>query len=225
LALRRIEWVAISLVAVLLGGAAWSWRSQSDSNEARRAAFNGSPVPFGEERPGGRGGGRYGGRNTLPAWREARPAEVKAASLAIMSQLDAFKRDDFAAAAKWQSESLKRNFSSLSNFRRMIKEQYPDFASYKSVRFGRARTRDEAPVNVPGGAPNSAPNESSRTGSLLEIEATLRGPQDNSIRALYLLVREGGAYRIAGVQSNSSPGSPSAPPEDSTPPTPPADAV
>lgn len=193
LALRRIEWVAIALVTVLLGGAAWSWRSRSDTIESRREAFRSAPIPF-----GGRGNLRP------PAWRAARPSEVKAASRAIKSQLDAFKRDDYAAAEVWQSQTLKQRFGSVSAFRRLIRENYPAFADYKGVRFGSAQA-------LPDGA-------------AVRIQALLRGPKDEPIAAEYILVREGKAYRIDGVSAPSS-GPPQREPEQDAQPLPPATAA
>jgi hypothetical protein len=169
MAIRRIEWVGIALATVLLGSAVWSWRTHSDAIENRRQVFNSSPVPRGPA------------AEAATPWRAARPAEVKEASQAIKSQLDAFKRDDFEKAAAWQSEELRQKFGSVDAFRRAIKGTYPAFVGYKSVRFG--------------------PAQSLPDGKALRIIAQLRGPKNEDFPAEYILVRESGAYRIASVST------------------------
>ncbi len=180
LALRRIEWVAIGLLTVLLGGASWVWRSRSDSIEGHRQAFFGSPSARGLT---GSGNQRRLAPHVTP-WRAAKPEEIRAASHSIKSQLDAFKRNDYATAATWQSQNLQRRMRTVSAFKRLIQQGYPAFTAYKSVRFGEANAQGD--------------------GSLLRIKVALRGAQDEPIEAVYFLVRENGAYHIDGVATPSA---------------------
>jgi hypothetical protein len=106
-------------------------------------------------------------------------AERKAASDAIEAQLKAFKADDYKKAEKYQSAGLKQNFRSTDEFREMMKRGYPQFANYKSVRFGDARCDAK--------------------GDNVQINVTVVGHDNVTVRAVYLMVREEGQYRVSSV--------------------------
>ena len=70
--------------------------------------------------------------------RKATADERQGAIRSILAQLDAFRRDDYQSAAKYQSSSLRRNFGSTAAFQSVIEKSYPQFADYKSATFGNA---------------------------------------------------------------------------------------
>ncbi len=109
----------------------------------------------------------------------ASSAVRKAAAASIKAQLDAFAKDDYAKAVHYQSAGLKRNFPSVSAFRQMITTAYPEFAHYKSVQFGDARA-DAKGLHV-----------------LLPV--TLTGQDGVTLKALYMMVKEGKVYKVEGV--------------------------
>lgn len=112
------------------------------------------------------------------AWKPATGAQRVAVAASIRAQLEAFKRDDWAKAATYQSEGLRRNFGTIERFRTAIERGYPQFARYKSIRFEAARAR----------------------GDQVEIQARLTGQDGVTLRAIYLMKKEKGLYRVEGVQ-------------------------
>ena len=125
-------------------------------------------------------------------WKPAPVAVRAAASAAVTSQLQAFKRDDYAAGLKLQSTNLKSNFSSVAVFRAMLKQNYPQFANFKSITF------DDARYNS--------------TAKRVALRVTLIGMDGITLRAVYFLVREGNGYLIDGVRSRNLMSSGSRPP-------------
>jgi len=112
--------------------------------------------------------------------RAATEAEARAATTVIEAQLKAFRADDYALAEKLQHSALRRGFRSTAQFRDMMKRSYPQVAAYKTVTFGAARCTPD--------------------GERLEIPATVVGQDGITVRMIYALVREEGAYRVAGVE-------------------------
>lgn len=115
--------------------------------------------------------------------RKPTDAERKAAIASIEAQLKAFKADDYTTAMKYQSSALKENFETADAFKRAIKQGYPQFARYKSASFGLA-TCDEK-------------------GDRLAIQVTLTGEDNVTIRAVYLMLREKGEYKVDGVHGGA----------------------
>ncbi len=111
--------------------------------------------------------------------RPAKPDVRRAAVAAIQAQLQAFARGDYQTAIKYQSMGLKQNFGSPDAFRQMMEGTYPEFAHYKKVIFGTIR--------------------SDISGQRVLVPVSLTGQDGVSIRAAYLMVREGKAYRVQGV--------------------------
>lgn len=122
-------------------------------------------------------------------WKPATNAQRVAVAKSIRAQLDAFKRDDWAQAATFQSEELRRNFGTIAQFRATIETNYPQFANYKSVAFDQARA----------------------LGERVEIQVRLTGQDGVKLRALYLMKKEQGIYRVEGVQGGGVPGGRGAP--------------
>ena len=119
-------------------------------------------------------------QDLLPAkMRPAKAAERQAAMTSIQAQLKAFGRDDYKTAASYQSAGLRQNFASVNDFRTMMVRTYPEFAHFKTVTFGSA--------------------QSDPTGAHLAILAAVTGRNGITRHALYLMVREGKLYRVAGV--------------------------
>ncbi|MGI4789043.1 MAG: DUF4864 domain-containing protein [Janthinobacterium lividum] len=111
--------------------------------------------------------------------RPAKAAERLAAINSIQAQLKAFGRDDYKTAITYQSEGLKKNFSSPLAFRAMIIQTYPEFAHSKRAVFG--------------------PAQANTSGAHLAIPIALTGADGVTVHAVYLMVREGKVYRVEGV--------------------------
>lgn len=111
--------------------------------------------------------------------RPAKAAERTAAITAIQAQLKAFGRGDYKAAIVYQSSGLRKNFASPEQFQAMIRQAYPEFAHSKRAVFG--------------------PAQADLTGSHLAIPAAVTGTDGITVRAMYLMVREGKQYKVEGV--------------------------
>ena len=120
-----------------------------------------------------------------PGGRKATEAERKAVSAAIEGQLKAFKADDYAAAMKFQSETLKDNFETPDEFRRAMKQGYPQFARYKTITYGLA-TADTK-------------------GERVAIQVTLTGEDNVTVRGIYLMVKEKGEFKVDTVLGGTRP--------------------
>lgn len=118
-------------------------------------------------------------RNSAEGVRPAYDAEKLAAWRCIKGQLEAFKKDDYATAVKFQSSSLRSMFPNTTQFRNMIRSNYPQFAHYKSLALGHAIC--------------------DKDGSHLSIAASLNGADGKHVDAIYDLVREDDSYHVAGV--------------------------
>ncbi len=122
-------------------------------------------------------------------WKEAPENEVKAAQKIIMTQLEAFKADDYDEAVKYQSAALRGSFPSTAQFRQVIKQNYPQFANYKAVKWGKSRI----------------------DGPMLQIQIVITGQDDVQIAALYSMIKENVGeqgkekleYRVSGVSGGS----------------------
>lgn len=110
----------------------------------------------------------------------ASAAVRKAAAASVKSQLEAFAKDDYAKAATYQSAGLRQNFPSVAAFRQMMTTQYPEFAHYKAVTFGAA--------------------QADAKGLHVVLPVTLTGQDGVTLKAVYLLVKEGKVYKVEGVQ-------------------------
>jgi hypothetical protein len=118
-------------------------------------------------------------------WRVATEQERHAALSSIKNQLDAFKRDDYEAAMKYQSNGLRQNFPSAKVFRHMITNGYPQFAHYKSVTFGSEQI--------------------DTSGKFFEVPVIVVDSHGVKADALYDLIMEEGLWRVNGVQGGTAP--------------------
>jgi hypothetical protein len=98
----------------------------------------------------------------------------------IVAQLDAFRKDDYGNAVKYQSTMLRGNFPNVDVFRAMMNRSYPQFAHYKSVRFGPSRTETHS--------------------SVVQIVAHVVGEDNVKVTGVYMMKIEDGIYRVLGVQ-------------------------
>ena len=122
-------------------------------------------------------------------WKEAPETEKVAAQKIIVAQLEAFKADDYDEAVKYQSADLRGSFGSTEQFRQVIKKNYPQFANYKEVKWGKARS----------------------DGPMLQIQIVITGQDDVQIAALYSMIKEEVGekgeekteYRVSGVSGGS----------------------
>ncbi len=112
-------------------------------------------------------------------WRTATAQERAGAIRSITAQLDAFRRDDYQTATKYQSAGLKSNFPSVAAFRQIIKNSYPQFANYKKAQFGAAQANAD--------------------GSNVNVLIRLTGKDGVEVNAAYQMAREDGIYRVQSV--------------------------
>lgn len=136
-----------------------------------------------------------------PKQRAATAAEKQGATRSILAQLDAFRRDDYQVAARYQSEGLRRNFGSTEAFQNVIEKSYPQFAHYKSVTFGA--------ITAQGTGKTTAIN----------VPISLVGQDGVKVQATYSMILENGIYCVGGVIGGVSQ---SAPPAENKPEVPPA---
>ncbi len=112
-------------------------------------------------------------------WRPPTDKERKAALFSIKNQLEAFKRDDYTAATKYQSKGLRQNFPDVKTFQKMIKAGYPQFARYKSVTFGS--------------------DQIDKSGKFFQVPVSVTGADGVKAEALYMMIFEDGLWRVGGV--------------------------
>jgi len=169
--------VLVFFIFCAAGWSAWSWRP--DTFEKTKSPVVGqaprpSPAPSKPE----------------PAKTNSRPATAKerqAATRSILGQLDAFRRDDYKTAISYQSKALHRNFASEKVFRDMIRQSYPQFARYKTVRFGAATVQGKGKEAV------------------VQIPIVLVGEDGVKVDATYFMIEEKGIYRVSGVGGGAQP--------------------
>lgn len=122
-------------------------------------------------------------------WKPATKFQKNQASKSVSAQLEASKKDDYTTAVKYQSSTLRRNFASVAQFRQMMNRSYPQFAHYKSVEYGAAIASPD--------------------GQYINLAVRLTGRDGVKVRAVYIMRRENGLYRVdsvAGGEAESSPG-------------------
>lgn len=164
---RTLPYLAVAGI-LLIGGAVW-WSFQVAEQRAeldRQRAFLGRSLQ-------------------KPQMRPATAQEKRAALATIRAQLDAFRRDDYVEAAKYQSQRLKKNFPSIAAFRRSIREGYPQFANYQKLEVDSIST--------------------DKKGQMMVVQVRLTGRDKVMVRGVYLLTREGDVYRVSGVAGGANP--------------------
>lgn len=112
-------------------------------------------------------------------WRPATPQERRAALSSVRGQLLAFRADDYVRASAYQGRALRRGSPSAEGLRSMITRHYPEYAHSESVTFGEV--------------------QADPTGRHVDVAVAVTGQNGVRSRALYLMVREGTAYRVGGV--------------------------
>ncbi len=122
---------------------------------------------------------RQAPRKAAPAVKPHPASKAERASVikTIGAQLHAFNVGNWPEAVKYQSQGLKGNFASPEAFGSMIERVYPAFVRPKKVVYGPAQ-------NV---------------GGHILIEVDLTSHDDSLTKALYVMVKEGGNYRVASV--------------------------
>jgi len=114
-------------------------------------------------------------------WHVAERPTGTAVIYTIVSQLNAFKRNDYVAAQSYQSTYMRENFASTDSFRKLIKVGYPEFANYQSVSFG--------------------PIVQSRDDRLVQVFAKVTGVDGKSVPAIYIMSLDHRRYLVSSVQS------------------------
>jgi hypothetical protein len=110
--------------------------------------------------------------------------DAKAAAEPIMRQLEAFRRDDYAAAYAFASEEIQGMFD-RGAFERMVKGGYPEIARSAFALVAESRVAPDGHAY---------------------LRVKVRGANGNSIEAVYDMVWEGGRWRINGVVARPDPG-------------------
>lgn len=105
---------------------------------------------------------------------DADRAEIKSV---IERQLAAFARDDADAAFGFASPGIQRQFGTADSFMAMVRSDYRAVYRPRSVSFGALERVED---------------------NLIQI-VDLIGPAGESVRALYIMERDGDAWRINGV--------------------------
>jgi len=169
---------AILILAIAAGVGGWFWSSNYLLGEGET---NVAPNKIAQTAPDG----AHVPRIPRPkiVWKQPSPAELKAAKTSIISQLEAFKKDDWAKASTYQSAALKGNFGSIANFQQVIEKQYPQFADYQKIDFLQAQA----------------------SGPHIQIAVKLTGRDGVKLDAVYMMVKENGIYRVAGVGGGMAP--------------------
>jgi hypothetical protein len=102
----------------------------------------------------------------------------------ITRQLEAFKRDDAAAAFALATEGIRAQFRTPENFMLMVRASYPAVYRHESVRFEK--------IGLVGGVTTQA--------------VTLTDSEGRAWLALYPMQREKEGWRINGCQLVRAPG-------------------
>lgn len=159
---------ALGLVVV---AAAWlALRAPENRSEQERIAdkFPRSPKPRSPQPPA---------LAPPQIWKKAPENSAQAARKAIVAQLEAFKKDDWKTAQKYQSAGLRANFGSTENFRRAIENGYPQFADYREVRF----------------------LDAFASGQTLRLGIEITGMDGVQQKATYFMAREKDGWKVASV--------------------------
>ena len=187
---RRVA--PVLFAALCLGLCAFILRGQIAARPIpRTAAFE----PHGSLDNGNYGdGGNYGDDNPAdpakaappsrptvpPSWHVAQGPARKAALAIINAQLAAIRAGDGNQAWFYQSLGLRRNFASGQAFVAMVGAEYPEFGHAASASYG--------PLLTDAGGVRAG------------IRVTVRGRNGSLARAYYWLIKENGAYKVAGVE-------------------------
>jgi hypothetical protein len=109
----------------------------------------------------------------------AEEADPNAIRSIISGQMEAFQRDDGAAAYDYASPTIKGLFPSVDRFMAMVKSGYPPVYRPKSVTFGQLAETPSGPMQ----------------------KVFLTGPDGRNWVAIYALQRQpDGSWKINGVQ-------------------------
>jgi uncharacterized protein DUF4864 len=111
-------------------------------------------------------------------------ADPKTAVDPVMQQLEALRRDDYAAAYTFAAEAIREMFD-LPAFEQMVRSGYPEIARSSSAHVAESRVGPDGHVY---------------------LRVKIRGANGNAIEAVYDMVWEGGRFRINGVVTKPDPG-------------------
>jgi hypothetical protein len=109
---------------------------------------------------------------------------LRAAAEPAMSQLDAFRRDDFDAAYGFASREIRELFDREA-FERMVRTGYPEIARSVSAAVAASRHAPDGHVH---------------------LHVRIQGANGRRIEALYDMVREPDGWRVNGVMIRPAPG-------------------
>lgn len=116
------------------------------------------------------------------------PADRAAIREVITAQIEAFRRNDAAAAFKLAAPNIRARFGDAPHFLEMVRRAYPPVFRPRSFRFG-AVTEQAAGPGGPSGQPS---------GNMLVQKVELVGPDGSPALALYTVEQEPDrSWRIA----------------------------
>lgn len=124
-------------------------------------------------------------------WKLATGPIKAAAENTVRQQVRAFARNDYETAVKYQSSALRKNFENLDTFRAMMLSQYPQFA---------------APADLRVLKMSHSPD-----GNYVLASVRVTGRDGTSVWAEYTLIKEQGAYKVAGVTGGEAVAAPPPP--------------
>lgn len=116
----------------------------------------------------------------MQGWQPASPALGALAHQTMAGQLAAMKAGDGPKVWTYQSHNLRQRFSSPALFMQTISSQYPAFTHYRRVEYRQML------VN--------------RSGQQVQALVVLEDENGRQVPAVYMLVREAGEFKVAGVQ-------------------------
>lgn len=102
----------------------------------------------------------------------------------VMKQLDAFRKDDYAAAYTFASAEIRELFD-RSAFERMVRDGYPEIARSTSALVAGTEARPDGHAIV---------------------RVRIRGANGNNIEAFYDMIKEPEGWRINGVATRPDEG-------------------
>lgn len=113
------------------------------------------------------------------------PADQKAIQTVILSQVEAFKKDDAVKAFSFAAPNIRSVFETPERFVEMVKTSYIEIYRPLTVEFGKAI----------------------RSSGAVSQQVTFLGQDSKKVQAVYLMQKQAdGNWKIAGVQMQETDG-------------------
>lgn len=115
----------------------------------------------------------------------ASPADSALVHQTVAGQLSALKAGDGAKAWAYQSRGLRQRFSSPAQLMQVVAGGFPEFLHPRSIKY--------------------EPVLTDKSGQTALAAIVLEDEHGNRVQAVYHLVREGGEFKVSGVQRLQGP--------------------